>query len=140
VAKLLVTDAAQLLSMDEARSLATDAARSISMDKAWSLMTDMTKLLVMDEDQSSFVDQEKINNQPNLLIDDVDNTKQCTGPTAFHKRQHNWHRNCNDMKKNLFTTKTANFNRSCLCSVLNHEQMEDLRLKGMVFIIVDKPI
>jgi len=44
------------------------------------------------------------------------------------------------MKKNLFTTKMANFNRSCLCSVLTHEQMEDLRLKGMVFIIVDKPI
>jgi len=37
-------------------------------------------------------------------------------------------------------TKTANFDRSCLCSVLKPEQMTKLRKKGMVFIHVNTPI
>jgi len=110
------------------------------MDETWLLAMDMTQLLVTDEDWSLSMDEEKINHQPNLFINDFDTTKPCSGPTDFGLRQCCKQRTCKDIKKTVVNTKTANFKRICLCSVLNHEQMADLRLKGMVFINVNKPV
>jgi len=69
--------------MDEARSLATYAARSNSTDGVMPLMMDMAQLLVMDHDWSLSMDEEKINNQPNLLMDNYDTMKPHSGPTNF---------------------------------------------------------
>jgi len=46
-------------------------------------------------------------------------------------RQRSRQRNSKEMKKNVVTTKTAKFERSCMAA---------LRLKGMVFIVVNKPV
>jgi len=47
---------------------------------------------------------------------------------------------CNDFKEQIETTKTAKFERSCLCSVLTDKQIKDLELKGMMFIMVKEPV
>jgi len=108
-AQSVVTDAARSLSMDEAVFLTTDAARSLSKDGVASLTTevagpflmDMAQSLVMDWDLSHMMDEEKINNQPNLLINDYYSIKQHCGPTNFWLLQKNKQRNCKDMRKTL---------------------------------------
>jgi len=116
-----------LLTTDAAWSLLADVDWSLSMDIADPLMLDKAQSLVMDQDWSLLMDDVQINNQPNLLINDLDSTKPYSGPTEFHLLQCSKQRNFKYMKKNLVKTKTANFKRSCLCSMLTHEQMTKLR-------------
>jgi len=113
-------------SIDDSGKSLFNAALPISMDQA--------RLLSMDASPvQTKVEDETINNQPNLLINN-------TGPSQFRLLQKSKQRNCKDMNNVLVETKTANFDRSCLCSVLNFEQMKKLRERGMVFIHVETPI
>jgi len=113
-------------SIDDSGKSLFNAALPISMDQA--------RLLTMDASTvQTRVEDEIINNQPTLLIDK-------TVPSQFRLLQKSKQRNCKDIKNVLIETKTANFDRSCLCSVLNFEQMKKLRERGMVFIHVETPI
>jgi len=80
------------------------------------------------------------NNQPNLLNNDCGVKKPPSGPSDYCMRQHLRQRNFKDFKKNAVTTKTAKFKRICLCSVLTHNQIETLKLKGMICIVVNEPV
>jgi len=122
--------------MDNAEYLTTDAAGSLSKEGVASLTTEV----VVDQNLSHTMDEESIDNQPNMLIHDCHSTKEHFGPTNFWLLQKNKQRNCKDMRKTLAKTKTANFERSCLCSMLNQDQMTKLRLKGMIFLEVHKPV
>jgi len=132
----VVTEAARSLSMDNAEYLTTDAAGSLSKEGVASLTTEV----VVDQNLSHTMDEESIDNQPNMLIHDCHSTKEHFGPTNFRLLQKNKQRNCKDMRKTLAKTKKAKFERSHLCSMLNQEQMVKLRLKGMIFIEVNKPV
>jgi len=140
-ARSIVTDAVRSLLMDEAGFLTTDAARSLLKDGVASLTTevagpllmDMAQSLVIDQELSPMIDEEIVDNQPNLL-------KQHFGPSNFRLSQKNKQRNSKDIRKTLVKTKTANFDRSCLCSVLKHDQIAMLKSKGMVFIEVNQPV
>jgi len=59
----------------------------------------------MDQDWSLSMDDVQINNQPNLLINDLDSTKPYSGPTEFCLLQHSKQRNCKYMKKPLLKPK-----------------------------------
>jgi len=72
-----------LLTTDAAWSLLTDVDWSLSMDIADPLMLDKAQSLVMDQDWSLLMDDVQINNQPNLLINDLDSMKPYSGPTEF---------------------------------------------------------
>ncbi len=125
--------------MDMEKSLSMDVGSSLSMDASRPNSMYVARSLSMG-DYCVSVGEEIKNNQPNLLMNTNDSFKPHSGPTNYWLLQKNKQRNYKDMKNNLFKTKTANFDRRCLCSVLNHKQMEKLRSKGMVFIDVKTPV
>jgi len=162
-ARLLLMDAEspQSMNVERLQSMNVERAQSINeaspllMNAAMPLTMDVARLLSMDAAQPQTinvgipksidgycvsVDEELMNNQPNLLMKDNDTSNPHSGPTQFCLIQKSKQRNCKDIKNVLVETKTANFDRSCLCSVLKHEQMKKLREKGMVFIDVNTPI
>jgi len=138
-ARPLSMDAARPLSMDEARLLSMDVGSGLSMDASRPNSMYVARPLLMG-DYCVSVGEETKNNQPNLLMNANNSFKPHSGPTNYQLLQKNKQRNYKDMKNNLFETKTANFDRSCLCCVLNHKKMEKLRSKGMVFIDVKTPV
>jgi len=133
-----INEASPLL-MNAAMPLTMDVARLLSMDAAQPQTIDVGIPKSIDGYCVS-VDEELMNNQPNLLMKDNDTSNPHSVPMQFHLIQKSKQRNCKDIKNVLVKTKTANFDRSCLCRVLKHEQMKKLREKGMVFIEVNTPI
>ena len=88
-----------MLTTDAAWSVLTDVDWSLSMDIADPLILDKAQSLVMDQDWSLLMDDVQINNQPNLLISDLDSTKPYSGPTEFCLLQHSKQKTCKYMKK-----------------------------------------